>query len=65
MARTSSQPTGLPAASQYVSTIQRPDKPTLAPDGNTVRRSAIPVTFDSTGPLSRTSPLGERRSSGR
>jgi hypothetical protein len=77
MARISTQPsrplpTGLPAASQSVKPIPRADQSTvggargsLYPDplGNTVRRSAIPQTFDLTGPRTRTSPLGERRSS--
>jgi hypothetical protein len=59
------QPTGLPAASEYVSTIVRPDRPEIAPGGNTVRRSAIPATLDGSGAASRTSPLGRQTSSGR
>jgi hypothetical protein len=61
----SSQPTGLPAASQdRVKTIVRPDTPTRAP-GRTLDRRRIPETLDTHDPPSRTSPLGQPQSSGR
>jgi hypothetical protein len=78
--RTSKQPTrplptGLSGSSEYVqqSAVSRADQSTTGgargslysdPLGNTVRRSAIPQTFDLTGPRTRTSPLGQPKSSG-
>jgi hypothetical protein len=53
------EPDGLPAASQYMNTITRPDRSTMAPDNPT---AVPPPTLDAVGPASSSSPLGSPRS---
>jgi hypothetical protein len=72
---TRNQPTGLSAVSQNVKPIPRADQSPIGgargslypndPMGNRVSPDRVPATLDRVGPRSRTSPLGQPRSSDR
>jgi hypothetical protein len=54
------EPDGLPAASQYLVGIVRPDRSTMAPNNP---NAVPPPTLDAVGAASHASPLGQARSS--
>jgi hypothetical protein len=58
------EPTGLPAASQNLKGITRPDQSTYGPRGNQIEPRRIPHTLDRTDAATPASPLGQPAGAG-